>query len=195
MTVSAIVLAAGMSKRMGPTNKLLVDLGGETMVRRVVKSVLASKVELVVVVTGYQTEQVETQLKDLNCRLAFNPAYEDGLASTLGVGLAVLPQTVDAALIVLGDMPKVSSQHINRLLKAYASAQTKDIAVPIHKTQRGNPVLFARRYFRELEKLTGDIGGRSLLQQYRESVCEVPMPDEAVLLDVDQPSELACLQS
>ena len=194
MTVSALVLAAGMSTRMGPTNKLLVDLDGETMVRRVVKAAAGSKVELVVVVTGYQTNEVAAQLKDLACRIVHNPAYEEGLASSLGVGLAALPQTVDATLVVLGDMPRVSSQHINRLVEAYAWSQTKDIVVPIHKERHGNPVLFGRRYFEQLGALTGDIGGRCLFRQYREQICEVPMEDDAVLLDVDRPSELVSFQ-
>ena len=194
MTVSALVLAGGMSTRMGPTNKLLVDLDGEPMVRQVVKVAVDSHVDLVTVVTGYQADEVTARVNDLACKIVHNPAYAEGLASTLGAGLASLPQTVEATVVVLGDMPKVSSQHINRLVETYASATTTDIVVPTYKGRFGNPVLFARRYFAQLMALTGDIGGRRLLRQYRERVCEIPMDDDAVLLDVDRPCELVSLQ-
>ena len=183
-----------MSTRMGPTNKLLVDLDGEPMVRQVVKAVVDSHVDLVTVVTGYQADEVTARINDLACKIVHNPAYAEGLASTLRAGLASLPQTVAATVIVLGDMPKVSSQHINRLVEIYVSATTTDIVVPTHKGRLGHPVVFARRYFPQLEALTGDIGGRRLLRQYRERVCEVPMEDDAVLLDVDRPCELVSLQ-
>ena len=194
MTVSALVLAGGMSTRMGPTNKLLVDLDGEPMVRQVVKVAVDSHVDLVTVVTGYQADEVTARVNDLACKIVHNPAYAEGLASTLGAGLASLPQTVEATVVVLGDMPKVSSQHINRLVETYVSATTTDIVVPTYKGRFGNPVLFARRYFAQLMALTGDIGGRRLLRQYRERVCEIPMDDDAVLLDVDRPCELVSLQ-
>ena len=191
--VSAIVLAAGMSKRMGSTNKLLVDLGGETMVERVVKAVIASRVDQVVVATGHERERVEAQLKELDCRLVHNPAFEEGLASTLRAGLMSLPASVEATFVVLGDMPKVTAEHLDRLLEANAGSRDQDIVVPTHNGRRGNPVLFARRYFAELSAVTGDVGGRALLEAYRDRVHEVPMDDDAVLTDVDEPAALARL--
>lgn len=191
--IAALVLAAGMSTRMGATNKLLADLGGETMVRRVVKQVLASRLDDVVVVTGHQHEQVAGELSDLDCRLVQNPLFETGLASTLRAGLAALPASVEAAMIALGDMPKVTVSHINRLLSVYTQSQQQHIVVPTFDGRRGNPVLFARHYFSELRAVTGDKGGRELLRVYNSRVCEVAMDDNSILIDVDEPAELASL--
>ncbi len=191
--VAAVVLAAGMSKRMGPTNKLLVDIGGETMVKRVVNAVLASQVDSVVVVTGHEHERVESALEGLDVSLVHNPGFEEGLASTLRRGVASLPVSVEAAMIVLGDMPKITHTHIDRLLAAYADSQSHDIYVPTYTGRRGNPVLFSRRYFAELASITGDVGGRDLLQTYVARLREVEMDDDAVLMDIDEPGALASL--
>ena len=192
--ISAIVLAAGMSKRMGPTNKLLANLGGETMLERVVNAVLAAEVDQVVVVTGHERERVEAQVCDMPVDLVHNPGFEEGLASTLRHGLASLSNSVEAALVVLGDMPHVSAAHINRLLVAFADSRDQhDIVVPTYHAHRGNPVLFARRYFAELARVTGDVGGRALLATHSKRVLDVPMDDDAVLLDVDEPATLASL--
>ena len=188
---SAIVLAAGLSKRMGPTNKLLADMGGESMLERVVNAVLASEIDEVVVVTGHEHERVEARLRDWPVGLVHNAEFEEGLASTLRRGLASVSSSVEAALIVLGDMPRVGAAHINRLLAAFADSQDEqDIVVPTYDTQRGNPVLFARCYFAELARVTGDVGGRALLTTHDKRVLEVPMTDDAVLIDVDEPAAL-----
>lgn len=189
--VAAVVLAAGLSRRMGPTNKLLADLGGETMINRVVSAVLASDVDLVVVVTGYEQAQVELAMQGLNVSLVHNPEFEEGLGSTLRRGVASLPVSVEGAVVVLGDMPKITAAHINWLITAYTGSKVQDIFVPTSSGRRGNPVLFSRRYFAELTSITGDSGGRELLQTHRTRLCEVAMDDDAVLMDIDEPAALA----
>ena len=189
--VAAVVLAAGLSTRMGPTNKLLADLGGETMINRVVNAVLASEVDLVVVVTGHEQVQVALAMQGMNVSLVHNPGFEEGLGSTLRRGVASLPASVEGAVIVLGDMPKITAAHINRLITAYTGSKVHDIFVPTYSGRHGNPVLFSRRHFAELTSITGDRGGRELLQTYRAQLCEVAMDDDAVLMDIDEPAALA----
>ena len=176
---------------MGPTNKLLADLGEQTMIRRVVDAVLSSRVARVVVVTGHERERVEAELQGLALEMVFNPAFREGLASTLRCGLESLSAAVPAALIVLGDMPRVTSAHIDQLLSAYLARKEDGIFVPTYAGRRGNPVLFARCYFAELAGICGDTGGRQLLRAHNEKVCEVPMNDDAVLIDVDDQHVLA----
>lgn len=191
--VAAVVLAAGLSKRMGPTNKLLADLGGETMIKRVVKVVLASDVDMVVVVTGHEQMRVESALEGLSVSLVHNPGFKEGLGSTVRQGVSSLPVSIEAVVMALGDMPKITPAHINRLLAAYAGSKSRDIFVPTYTGRRGNPVLFSRCYFRELSNIPGDTGGRELLQTYSARLCEVEMDDDAVLMDVDEPAALASL--
>ena len=188
--VSALVLAAGRSTRMGPVNKLLAPLGGRAMVRAVVDELAGSSVRPVVVVTGHEAERVEEALAGAGARLVHNPEYRQGLSGSIRAGLAALPESAEAAVICLGDMPLVTSAHVDRLVAAFDPAEGREICVPVFEGKRGNPVLFARRFFDEIAGVRGDVGARHLIGEYEEYVCEVAMGDRAVLVDVDSPQAL-----
>ena len=108
VTVHAILLAAGRSTRMGGPNKLLARFGGEPLVRRVAKTVIASKANSATVVTGHQAARVVEAVAGLDLKIARNPDFASGLASSLKAGIAALPENAAGALIVLGDMPEIS---------------------------------------------------------------------------------------
>jgi molybdenum cofactor cytidylyltransferase len=188
--VAAIVLAAGRSTRMGPENKLLADLGGKPMVRHVVEVALASAARPVLVVTGHQAAEVGDALAGLDVTLVANPDYATGLASSLKAGIRAVPPDCDGALILLGDMPRVAPEQIDRLIAALA-AEPECIVVPVHAGQRGNPVLWPRRYYAELLQLAGDAGARRLLAVHLEAIREIAIDDEAILSDIDTPEALA----
>ena len=188
--VSAVVMAAGRSTRMGAINKLLVSLDGRVMVRAVVDALAGSSVGAVVVVTGYESDRVQEALAGSDVRLVRNPEYGQGLSGSLRVGLAALPESAEGAVICLGDMPLVTSQHVDRLVAAFDPAEGREICVPVFEGKRGNPVLFARRFFDEMMAVRGDVGARHLIGEYEEYVCEVAMDDRAVLVDVDSPQAL-----
>ena len=188
--VSALVLAAGRSTRMGPVNKLLAPLGGRAMVRAVVDELAGSSVRPVVVVTGHEAERVEEALAGAGAHLVHNPEYRQGLSGSIRAGLAALPESAEAAVICLGDMPLVTSAHVDRLVAAFDPAEGREICVPVFEGKRGNPVLFARRFFDEIAGVRGDVGARHLIGEYEEYVCEVAMGDRAVLVDVDSPQAL-----
>ena len=188
--VSALVLAAGRSTRMGPVNKLLAPLGGRAMVRAVVDELAGSSVRPVVVVTGHEAERVEEALAGAGAHLVHNPGYRQGLSGSIRAGLAALPESAEAAVICLGDMPLVTSAHVDRLVAAFDPAEGREICVPVFEGKRGNPVLFARRFFDEIAGVRGDVGARHLIGEYEEYVCEVAMGDRAVLVDVDSPQAL-----
>ncbi|HRC57173.1 MAG TPA: NTP transferase domain-containing protein [Kofleriaceae bacterium] len=194
-SVAAVVLAAGRSARMGSA-KLLEDLEGKPLVRWAVEAALASAAHPVVVVTGHRGDEVAAALAGLDVVVAPNPEYQEGLASSLRAGLAralaELPGC-DGVLVCLGDMPRVTSDQLDRLLAAF-DAELAPIVVPTHERKRGNPVLWARRYFTELASLRGDVGARGLLDRHAEQICLVPMDDPAILLDVDTPQALAALR-
>ena len=188
--VSALVLAAGRSTRMGPVNKLLVPVGGRAMVRGVVEQLESSSVRPIVVVTGHEAERVGKALAGTEARLIHNPAYREGLSASIRAGLPALPESADAAIICLGDMPLVAARHVDMLVAAFDPDEGREICVPVFEGKRGNPVLFARRFFEEVAAVRGDVGARHLIGEYEEYVCEVAMDDRAVLFDVDSPQAL-----
>jgi molybdenum cofactor cytidylyltransferase len=188
--VTAVILAAGRSTRMGGPNKLLAELGGKTLVRTVTEQALASKASSVVVVTGHQAEQVEQALSGLNVTFARNPDFAGGLASSVKAGIAAVPGDADGAVICLGDMPLISADLIDRLIETFAPDRGSLIAVPVSDGRRGNPVLWSRRFFNELMTLDGDIGARHLIAKHGEAVAEVPVEGHGAFLDIDTPQAL-----
>ncbi len=192
--IAAIVLAAGRSTRMGPANKLLQDIEGHPMVARVVDAALASTARPVVVVTGHQAEAVQAALAGRDVAFVHNPDYATGLASSLRQGLSALPADCDGALVALGDMPRLTAGHLEQLISAFSPVEGRAIIVPTWGGKRGNPVLWAARFFPEMKAVAGDVGARHLIGEHADLVREVESPDDAVLLDVDTPDILARLR-
>jgi len=187
--VAALVLAAGLSSRMGE-NKLLVDVGGRPMVARVVDAVLESAARPVVVVTGHQEAAVRAALAGRAVVFASNPEPAAGLSSSLRAGLHGVGE-VDGALVCLGDMPWVRGRDLDALIAAFDPAAGRAICVPHHHGRRGNPILWAARYFPEMMRLAGDTGAKHLLEEHADETHAVEVGDAGVLLDVDTREALA----
>jgi len=183
--VSAVVLAAGRSTRMGGPNKLLAELNGRKLVRIVTEQALASKAKDVIVVTGHQAELVEKALAGLNVTFVRNPDFAGGLASSVKAGISAVPGHADGAVICLGDMPMISAGLIDQLIESFAPDRGNLIAVPVCDGRRGNPVLWSRRFFNELMTLDGDTGARHLIAKHNEAVAEVPVEGDGAFLDID----------
>jgi molybdenum cofactor cytidylyltransferase len=188
--IAAIVLAAGRSTRMGGTNKLLAPIGGKPLVRIAVEQALASRARPVIVVTGHEHERVEAALPGLNVSFVHNANYASGLGSSVRSGIAAVPAEADGAVICLGDMPQVDAALIDRLIAAFDPEKGALVAVPTIDGQRGNPVLWARRFFPDLMALEGDVGARNLIGRYGEAAVEVPADGKGALVDVDTPEAL-----
>lgn len=187
---AAVVLAAGMSSRMG-VNKLLIPIDGKPMVAHVVDTLLASPVASVVVVLGHQADAVRAALHDRPVRFVHNPSYAEGLSTSLRCGVQALARDgVDAALIGLGDMPWVSSRVLETLIDAFDADAGASICVPAFGKKRGNPVLWAARHFDELASLTGDVGGKVLFGRHESSLREVAVAEAAVTIDIDTPDAI-----
>ncbi len=191
--ICALILAAGMSRRMGPVNKLLAPVRGQPMVCRVADQVLASAVDEVIVVTGHQAEAVREILKSRNLSFVHNPQYASGLSSSLAAGLNALSADCQAVLVCLADMPELDSAQLDRLLEAYDPPAGGLICVPTFAGKRGNPVLWDQVFFDDMCHIQGDVGARHLIGEHGQSVVEVPMPDRGVVFDVDSPQVLAQL--
>lgn len=189
--IAAILLAGGMSRRFGAENKLLAKIKGKTLVAQSVDQLAATVAgQHIYVVTGHDRAAVESALQGAGVTFVHNPDYAAGLSTSLKAGIAALPDTIDAALICLGDMPRVSAGEINRLIAAYEPRARRLIVVPTHQGVRGNPILWDRRFFRDMLDLSGDSGARQLLDVYAGLVVEVEIASDSVLTDIDRPGDL-----
>ncbi|MBM3503527.1 MAG: 4-diphosphocytidyl-2C-methyl-D-erythritol kinase [Alphaproteobacteria bacterium] len=187
--IAAIILAAGQSRRMG-RNKLVTPVGGVPMVSRVVDAVERSQAGPTIVVTGHDAEKVREALLGRALTFVHNPEYAAGLSTSLKAGIAALPEDCDGAIVVLGDMPAIRADHLDRLIAAFNPVEGRAICVPTNAGKRGNPVLCGREFFAEMKDIAGDVGAKHLLGQHPDRVCEVAVDDDAVLVDVDTPEAL-----
>ena len=189
--IGGVLLAAGQSRRMGCANKMLVEVDGTPMVVHAARALLDSHASPVIVVLGHQPEQVERALTGLDVRFVRNPDYAGGLSTSLRTGLSALPDTCDGAVVALGDMPGIRAGDIDVLIDAFEPGSGQSIVVPTHDGKRGNPVLWARRYFADITAVSGDVGARHLIGANADQVHEVPTDNPGVLIDLDTPEAVA----
>ncbi|WP_445682761.1 nucleotidyltransferase family protein [Radicibacter daui] len=182
--IAIALLAAGRSTRAGPHNKLLAEFGGQPLVRRAAVQALAAATGPVLVVTGYQAEEIRAALAGLDVTLVFNPDYAGGMASSIAAAARAVPATATGLMIHLADMPLVTAGHIAALADAFAAAGGEAIVRATAKGVRGNPVMFPRALFAGLQRLEGDSGARSLIEAAGLPVLPVEI-GEAGALDVD----------
>jgi molybdenum cofactor cytidylyltransferase len=198
--VAVLLLAAGRSTRMGGPNKLLQDANGAPLVVHAAKAALASQAVEVVVVLGHMAEQVRAAIEQAvgaktKLRFVANPAYAEGLSTSVKAGIGALGTDIDAAIVQLGDMPGVNSGLLDRLMAAFSPVEGRSICVPTVGGKRGNPVLWDRRFFPEIAQISGDTGAKHLIGEHADLVCEVEMAGEAAITDIDTPEALAAWRS
>jgi molybdenum cofactor cytidylyltransferase len=184
--VSAIVLAAGTSTRMGRAKQLL-PLGGTTVLAQTLDKVRSARVAEIILVLGASAEAIRQQLPPSlldGLKVVVNQAYGKGMASSLHEGLAALDQRSDAALIILGDQPFIRPQTLDQIVDGYRRSRAK-IVIPSYQGNRGNPVLLDRSVFSEVMALEGDVGCRAIFGNHLEAILKVEVEDKGVLLDID----------
>jgi molybdenum cofactor cytidylyltransferase len=181
--ISAILLAAGESNRMGQP-KQLMPFGQSTTLERTIDNLLNSAVSETIVVLGYRNEEIRQTISGKPVKIAINPDYQKGMSASIIAGLKQIDKRARAVLLALGDQPFVDSQTINSLVEAFI-ANKKGIIIPVYQGRRGNPVIFAIKYKGELSNLKGDIGGRDIIKCHPDDVLEVAVNCEGVSLDID----------
>ncbi len=191
--VSALILAAGRSTRMG-SNKLLAPIAGQPMVSHVISAAMNANLAKTTLVTGHDSDRMDRLFANENIDIIYNPDYASGMASSLRHGLATIDKNIDAVLVLLGDMPFVSTKVINSLVDAFYAAHNTDngldIVAPMYGNKRGNPVLWSVRYLDELSAIEGDTGGRYLLNKFADKVAIVPTEEDGSIIDIDTPQVL-----
>ncbi|MDL2400518.1 molybdopterin-binding/glycosyltransferase family 2 protein [Rhizobium mayense] len=189
ISVAVVLLAAGQARRMGEggPHKLLAEFDGVPLVRRSAATALASGVAAVVAVTGHRRREIEQALAGLPVEWAHNPDYASGMASSLVAGVsAPVSQRADGVLVMLADMPGVTSDDLKTLIAAFRRANGQAIVRAVSRGKRGNPVILPRSVFDAVMRLEGDVGARHIIETAGLSVVDVDIGDVAHL-DVDTP--------
>jgi len=181
--VSAILLAAGESKRMGKPKQLML-LGNSTIVEQTIDNLLNSRVSEVIIVLGYKAEAVVEKIATRPVKIAINPAYPQGMSTSIVTGLNLINDKAKAVMLALADQPFIDSQTISRLIDEFDS-HDKGIAIPVYQGRRGHPVIFAIKYKEELLGLTGDIGGRLIIERHPDDILEISVSTESINIDID----------
>jgi molybdenum cofactor cytidylyltransferase len=184
---AAVVLAAGSSTRMGE-NKLLLPLGGETVVRRAVRTAVEAALDPIVVVLGHEPERVRAALAGLSCRTVVNPDHQSGKGTSLQFGIAEVASATAAggAVVMLADMPFVTAAMLARV------AAREGTAAPMVVSRYGEvnapPILYDRSLFAELLALPGQACGKEMVRRHRAEAVMLSWPEHA-LSDIDRPEE------
>ena len=179
--ISAILLAAGQSKRMNGENKLTKEIQGIPLIKHSVKNILASSIDELIIVLGHQKETIEKLInKNEKIKFVFNKDFESGIASSIKTGLNNLSEKTEAFFICLGDMPMVNPNIYNQLIK---SINKREIIVPTYKGQQGNPVLFAKSMKEKIINISGDIGAKKILELNKDKILNLEINDQCVTKD------------
>lgn len=191
---SALILAAGAGRRFdagAPGGKLLADLGGAPVIRRVTERVVATGLADVLVVTGAAGGAIRSALAGLGCRICDAPGWDEGMAVSLRAGIAALPPEAAGVIVFLGDMPLVPAALIGGLAR---QAQQAGLAArPLYHGQPGHPVAFTRAAFDDLMRLQGDAGATALLRARPDLVAYCETEDRGAVADIDSPEDLAAM--
>ena len=181
--ISAILLAAGESDRMGRPKQLL-PFGQSTIIEQAIDNLLNSAVSECIVVLGYRAGEVIKTIANKSVKIAINPDYRQGMSTSIITGLNQIDSRAQAVMVALGDQPFIDSETINSLMEAFI-AHNKGIAIPVYQGKRGHPVIFNIKYKGELLRLKGDIGGREIIDRHPDDVLEVAVDCEGVCIDID----------
>jgi molybdenum cofactor cytidylyltransferase len=181
--VVGVILAAGTSSRMGK-NKLFLELGGATVLRRAVRTAQAAGLDPVLVVLGHESERARSELAGLSCTGVVNPDYQSGIDTSLSAGIAAVPATAEAAVVMLADMPLVTAEMVRELVEHWRGSGAP-LAISLYGEVVAPPILYARALFPELRA----VEGKSVVNRHRNDAVILARP-AAALEDLDVPDDV-----
>lgn len=184
--VAGIVLAAGSSTRMG-RNKLLLDVGGETLVRRAVRLAGEAGLDPVILVTGHARQAVESEVRDLDCAPIFNPDHETGIQTSVACGVAAVPAACGAAVVMLSDMPFVAVHMVRTLVERHEETGAPLVVSRYGGEVNAPPILYDRSLFGEISRMRAGCG-REVVRRHHDRASLVDWPADR-LRDLDRPDE------
>ena len=179
--ISAILLAAGQSQRMNYENKLTKEIQGIALIKHSVKNILFSSIDELIIVTGHQKEIIEKLIdKNEKIKFIFNKNFKTGMASSIKTGIKSLSNKTNFFFICLGDMPLVSQNTYNLLIK---HKDNSEIIVPNYKGRQGNPILFAKSMIDQIMTIEGDVGAKKILNKFQDRILNIKIDDISVTKD------------
>ncbi len=182
-SVTAIILGAGESSRMGRP-KLLLPFGDSTIIGTVISHVLASSVEKAIVVLGSNFESHREVIKDYAVEIVNNKQYREGMFSSVKCGLEAVPDGADAVMVLLGDQPMIQADEMDQLIESYRNSE-KGIAIATHGNKRGHPILFGKKFISDINGYPGEASLRDLLQKHPSEILEIKTGNDGILRDID----------
>lgn len=190
MKIAAVILAAGRSSRFDGGHKLLVEIDGISIIRRVCLALADANVDDVVLVTSKANDPIADAAGNGRWRVVENPDARDGLSTSLRIGLQNVSSDTGGLLVALADMPGVTTTLINELVTAF-SANPEAIVFPIAKDgRRGHPIIWPKALFPDLSSVTGDTGGKTILADHKDLWHPVPCEIEGAFADIDTRADL-----
>jgi molybdenum cofactor cytidylyltransferase len=185
--ISAVILSAGESSRMGRP-KALLPIDGQTFIEKIVGALKDAQVGKVIVILGHHAEEMRRRIEHLPVEILVNPDYKLGQLSSLQVAVRRLePETdCDGMLVHLVDHPYIDSKLVDIMIERF-HASGKLIVVPRHGAKRGHPVIFARKLFSELLAAPMDQGAKAVVNAHRDDTLEIDTQDSGVTVDIDTP--------
>jgi molybdenum cofactor cytidylyltransferase len=186
--VAGVVLAAGPSTRMGE-NKLLLRLDGETVLRRAARRAIAAGLDPVIVVLGHEAERARGELDGLACLTVVNPDYARGLNASARAGIAAVPASARAAVVLLADMPFVTDRMVATLVERYRKSDAP-LVISEYGGVQAPPTLYDRSLFAEIGAAEGEGCGKRVVRRHRGEAASIGWP-AAALTDLDRPEDYA----
>ena len=184
--ISAILLAAGQSKRLRYENKLIKNYKGKHLINHILKSLIKSKVNKIIIVLGHEDRKIKNiALKSKKIIFVVNSSYKKGISSSIKSGLKKISKKNIGFLIVHAYMPLISKRILNTLCSAIKT-KNKEIFVPVYKKKIGNPLAFKYLMIKSLKKIKGDKGAKKLIRSNKSKVQLVKMKSKSILIDFDQ---------
>lgn len=185
--ISAIVLVAGLSSRMGKFKPLL-PYQGRSVIRSVVEKLTNTYVEEIIVITGHNADLIKAELSNCDVKIRYNKHYKEGMHTSVMAGVASISEFAEGFMIVLGDQPQLSTILVNKLIKL-AEKSNKGILVPSYSNRRGHPVLFDIKYREAASCLDPEKGLKKLIIEYEGDIEYIIATNDNVLIDIDTPED------
>jgi molybdenum cofactor cytidylyltransferase len=187
--ISAIVLAAGESKRMGRPKQLL-EWQEKPLLLHSLESLINSSADEIILVLGHEADRIRAALPALPIKIVINRDYQQGMASSLRQGLLAMDPSSEAFLVLLADQPGIGPEIVNTIIRTFRQADPKrGIVRPVYRGRPGHPVLIGAQYLQEALQLHGDVGARRILMNHPGDILEIAVDQDAVLKDIDTPEE------
>jgi molybdenum cofactor cytidylyltransferase len=191
--VSAILLAAGESRRMGHLNKLALLVDGVPLLQRTVLTLLQARLREVVVVVGHEQHSVRSMLADIQVRIVSNDRYQEGQMTSVHCGMQALQEPCDGVMVCLSDQPLLEPRDINLLVDSFLSKPAA-VLVPTYRGQRGNPIILASQHRADILNGERNLGCKRFIEKNPDLVTTLEFDNDHVVFDLDTPEDYARLQ-